>query len=156
MPPSVRFLGDEITPLKLVLMVGVAVAVGVPLGVQVGETVVQEGSQAEAIEETDPPTIPIPEAPEDGAVGVSRTPTFSWLASQDASRVTYTLSYSPSPNFNSETYQVTVFGMRETEHTVTDENQLPPGVTIYWRVFAVDRWSNPSGWSDIQRFTTGP
>lgn len=154
MASGLRFLGDELTPGKLAVLAVVAVAVGVPLGVQAGELIVDRTDPGPA-KESGNPTIPVPEAPSDGAVAVSRTPTFDWMASQDASPVTYTLHFSQDPTFSGTTKSIAVFGLRDSEHTVSEEHRLPPGSTWYWRVFAIDAWSNPSEWSETWRFTTG-
>lgn len=149
------FLGDDITPGRLVLMVLFAVAVGVPLGVQAGELYVQHNAPEAATPEENEPTTPVHRRPADGALATSRTPTFVWSEVQDESRVTYSLQYSPDPTFEHGP-QVVVFGLDEPRHTVDDEHRLPPGSTIHWRVYAIDRWSNPSGWSEPSAFTTGP
>lgn len=153
--PRLRFLGDEISLGKLAVLAVVAIVVGVPLGVQAGELFVDRTAEGPQ-KESGNPTIPVPAAPEDGAVAVSRTPTFDWEPVQDASPVTYTLQYTPDPTFSGQVYSVIVFGIRDSEHTVPAEHRLEPGTTWYWRIFAIDAWSNPSEWSETRRFTTGP
>lgn len=147
---------EDITPKRLAIMLVLALAIGIPLGTVAGQQYLAMTGPAEPVKEDDRPTQPTQLTPRDGAVLVSRTPTFSWTPSEDASLVRYAVQYSLDPEFAAPTqYNAIVFGMMEPTYTPSTEDAFPPGSTVYWRVIAIDEWRNSSPWSPVQSFTTG-
>ncbi|MDB4673773.1 M12 family metallo-peptidase, partial [Verrucomicrobiales bacterium] len=79
---------------------------------------------------TEPPAIPSLTAPENGAAGVSREPTFFWEDSPDATRYTLEIS-EDDPSFAAPLI-VSVGDANFTRFF------LPPSATIYWRIGAAN------------------
>jgi hypothetical protein len=97
--------------------------------------------------DTTAPTKPTNFNPSNGSVQ-SSTVTFDWLASTDATAVTYDLQYSTSPSQDAGVLNgavKTVNGISATEQTVSG---LETGY-IYWQVRAKDAAGQYSQWSDI-------
>ncbi len=157
--PGGRLLASirgDLTPKRVAIMLVLALAIGVPLGTVAGQQYVAHQDNAGATGETDRPTPPTPLTPGDGEVLVSRTPTFSWTPSEDASLVRYAVQYGLDPEFAAPTeHNAIVFGMQEPTYTPSNQDAFPPGSTVYWRVIAIDEWRNSSPWSPVHSFTTG-
>jgi hypothetical protein len=90
-------------------------------------------------------------APADGAVGISRTPTFTWDISSGA--VTYTLQISTDPGFANLVVDRT--GILQNSHDLP--TTLSGSTTHYWRVFAVNGAAAVLAFDASRSFTTdGP
>jgi len=105
--------------------------------------------------ESQPPPRPALVSPRNGArVGVVGriTPTLEWSEVSDDSGVTYTVEVAASENFTEPL--VLVSGLTEPRYTLSGAQALSNG-TYYWRVKAVDRAENDSGWTEAYSFRAG-
>ena len=93
-----------------------------------------------------PPQV-ILSAPADGATRITRIPTFSWEAVDEAE--TYALEVSINSNLTSP--MIDQSGLTETSYLIT-RLQLGIGIVYYWRVRASNRRGD-GPWSGINSFT---
>ncbi len=106
------------------------------------------------MEQTAPP-IPQPLLPEDGGKAEAAAH-FDWGNVTDPSGLTYTLQISQDQSFNSITLEKK--GLTTSEYTLTEAEKLTSNKSdepYYWRVRAVDRADNASGWTTPGSFNVG-
>jgi len=104
--------------------------------------------------DTAAPGIPQLLSPASGTRTKDQTPDLDWSDVSDLTVVSYSLQYSTSATFVSNV--VNVSGLTASAYTPT--TNLAQG-TYYWRVKAIDRAGNDSGWSSAWNFiidTTAP
>ncbi len=92
------------------------------------------------------PTVPELLSPDNGVIGESVAPNFSWAAQQPGT--TYQFQLAGDPDFQNIVGSVSDLGNNGINNQV-----LIPGATYYWRV----RGSNTCGqgpWSEVRSFTT--
>jgi hypothetical protein len=117
------------------------------------------GANATAIffMESNHPQIPELISPTDGRrVGriFKVRPTFEWAEVYDDSGVCYNLQVATSGDFTPDSVLASVTGLTGTSYTLPQAEALPNG-TYYWRVQAVDRAENESGWAEAESFRAG-
>jgi len=107
--------------------------------------------------ESEAPPVPVPLQPEvDGKAKAEAY--FDWEDVSDPSGVTYTLQIASNENFTEDSIVLEKEGLTESEYTLTEEERLESTqkeAPYYWRVKAVDRASNESGWSTPASFHVG-
>ncbi|NLD95230.1 MAG: hypothetical protein GX639_21480 [Fibrobacter sp.] len=88
--------------------------------------------------------------PEDGATGVTKSPTFTWTGGTDpdGDAVTYTLRYGTSDRALAKSVT------NLTEKTVTLTTELSSSTTYYWQVVTYTAVNGDSAVSGIASFTT--
>jgi photosystem II stability/assembly factor-like uncharacterized protein len=92
-------------------------------------------------------TSPVLISPENGATGVSISPTFSWQALKSTD--VYQFQVSTLPDFS-----ILVINDTHLPYTFYPADSLSPQTTHYWRVRGLNS-SGQSRWSEIRHFTTG-
>lgn len=101
-----------------------------------------------SIVSADPPSVPTPASPENGAIVDTSTPTFTWGASTDPENdpITYWIQVDGDNAFSSP--EIDQGGI--SENTYKPTTALTDGV-YYWRVRASD--NENSDWSTVGSFT---
>lgn len=97
-----------------------------------------------------PPAAPVVRAPLNAAIIADMTPRLSVFKAATAIR--YQFQVSTGPAFGSTVIDITV---RSTSYTIPRSKALTPKTPYYWRVLAIDKAGNNSGWSVVATFTTG-
>ncbi len=115
----------------------------------------QNDEQAFFAVENTPPVAPSLRKPGDGSsggfLGGFRAKT-RWQDVEDPSGVRYTLQIATDPDFDDVILEKA--GLDRPRYTLTNEEKLPRG-NYFWRVKAIDRASNESGWSNAYEIQSG-
>ena len=98
-------------------------------------------------EPLDPPSTPSLSSPDDGATGISRTPTLKWSSVSGADE--YEVQVDTDPGVNSPF----IDEPESNDSYSIKAGELDYSTTYYWQVRARND-GGPSGWSDIWKFTT--
>lgn len=105
--------------------------------------------------ESTPPAAPSLQEPLDkdkgGFLG-GFTPATKWNAVEDSSGVRYTLQIATDPDFDEVILEKA--GLELPRYSLADYEKLPRG-DYFWRVKAVDKASNESGWSNVHELRSG-
>jgi hypothetical protein len=94
-----------------------------------------------------PPSAPTLSSPDNGASGISTTPTLRWIRSMDAE--TYRIQLAGDANFTSPVFDQA--GITDTSFTVP--SPLQNETQYFWRVRAINA-GGTSDWSVVRSFTT--
>jgi len=106
------------------------------------------------VESTPPPAPSLREPLDKGKGGFlgGFTPATKWQAVEDTSGVRYTLQIATDPDFDEVILEKTK--LEQPRYTLSDLEKLPRG-DYFWRVKAVDKASNESGWSNVHELRSG-
>jgi hypothetical protein len=94
-----------------------------------------------------PPETPALSSPDNGASGISITPTLRWIKSMDAE--TYRIQLAGDPSFTSPVFDQA--GITDTSFTLS--SPLQNETQYFWRIRAVNA-GGASDWSVVRNFTT--
>jgi len=107
------------------------------------------------IVENTPPVAPSLREPGDGGSGGflgGFQPKTRWQNVEDPSGVRYTLQIATDPDFDDVILEKA--GLEKPRYTLVDQEKLPRG-SYFWRVRAIDKASNESGWSNVRELQSG-
>ena len=105
--------------------------------------------------ESTPPSAPSLREPIDKSKGGflgGFTPAIKWQTVEDSSGVRYTLQIATDLDFDELILEKA--GLERPRYTLADHEKLPRG-DYFWRVKAVDKASNESGWSGVHELRSG-